>query len=175
MGLAYESLGNYPAALDHYQQALQINRTLGNIVGVVGRLNNIGNMYFYQARYMDALESYQSALALVDANKDKSWNAWGRKLTIGNIATLYQKLGLEEQALDLYQQISGRPDDMAQAEYAEMLLNEGVLYRHLGDPVKALEVYHSAQAIFRSAHNADGEIRAVRNVGILKAMDLNDL
>ena len=175
MGLAYESLGDYSAALDRYQQALKINRRLGNVVGVIGRLDNIGNMYFYQARYMDALESYQSALALVDANKDKSWNAWGRTLTIGNIATLYQKLGLEEQALDLYQQISGRPEDMAPAEYAQMLLNEGVLYRHLGDPVKALEVYHSAQAMFRTARNADGEIRALRSIGIVKTMDLNDL
>jgi tetratricopeptide (TPR) repeat protein len=175
MGLAYESLGDYAAALNHYQQALKINRMLGNVVGVIGRLDNIGNMHFYQARYMDALESYQSALALVDANKDKSWNAWGRKLTIGNIATLYQKLGLEEQALDLYQQISGRPEDMAPAEYAQMLLNEGVLYRHLGDPVKALEVYHSSQAVFRTARNADGEIRALRSIGIVKTMDLDDL
>jgi CHAT domain-containing protein/tetratricopeptide (TPR) repeat protein len=175
IAMAYESLGNYPAALDHYQEALKINRMMGNVVGEVGRLNNIGNMHFYQARYMDALESYQSALALVNANATESWNFWGRKLTVGNIATLYQRLGLDEQALELYQQISGRPKDMPATEYAQILLNVGVLYRHLGDPLKALEVYHSSQAMFRTARNADGEIRALRNIGIVKTMDLGDL
>jgi tetratricopeptide (TPR) repeat protein len=175
MGLAYESLGNYSEALNRYQQALKLNRQLGNVVGEIGRLNNIGTIHYYQARYMDALESYQSALALVDANKDKSWNAWGRKLTIANIASLYQKLGLEEQALDFYQQISGRPGDMPASEYGQILLNEGVLYRHLGDPVKALEVYHAAQALFRTSRNAESEIRALRTIGIVKAMDLDDV
>ncbi len=175
IGMAYESLGNYPAALERYQQALKIDRTLGDVVGEVGRLNNVGNIHFAQARYMDALESYQSALALVNANPTESWNFWGRKLTIGNIATLYQQLGLDEQALDFYQQISGRPENMAAAEYAQILLNQGVLYRHLGDPVKALDAYRSAQAMFRTARNAEGEFRALRNVGIVKTMDLDDL
>ena len=175
VGLAYESLGNYPAALEHYQHALKIDRVLGNVVGEVGRLNNIGNIHFAQARYIDALESYQSALALVNASANASWNFWGRKLTMGNIATLYQQVGLDEQALGLYQQISGRPENMAPAEYAQILLNEGILYRHLGDPVKALETYRSAQAVFRTARNAEGEFRALRNVGIVETMDLDDL
>lgn len=175
IGIAYESLGNYPVALAHYQDALKVDRRLGNIVGQVGRLNNVGNIYFDQTRYMDALESYQSALALVNTNTAESWNSWGRKLTIGNIATLYQQLGLNEQALDLYQQISGRPENMAAAEYAEILLNEGVLYRHLGDPVKALDAYLSAQAMFRTSRNVEGEFRALRNIGIVKTMDMDDL
>jgi tetratricopeptide (TPR) repeat protein len=112
---------------------------------------------------------------VVNANTSRSWYSWGRKLTVGNIATLYQRLGLEEQALELYQEISGRPEEMPASEYAQMLLNEGVLYRHMGDPVKALEVYHTAQAVFRTARHADGEIGALRNIGIVKAMDLNDL
>jgi len=174
IGLANQYLGNYPAAIENYEDALKINRTLGNVVGQVGRLNNIGNIHYFQARYMDALKVYESALVLVNANAGQSWNAWGRKLTIGNIATVYQRIGLDEQALTLYQQISGRPGDMPAAEYAQMLANEGILYRRLGDPVKALDLYHSSQTVFRTARHADGEISALRNIGIVKAMDLND-
>jgi tetratricopeptide (TPR) repeat protein len=175
LGMANQHLGKYPVALENYQEALKINRRLGNVVGEVGRLNNIGNIHFFQGRYMDALEVYESALGLVNANAGESWNAWGRKLMIGNIAAVYQRIGLDEQALKLYQQTSGRPQDMAADEYAQMLLNEGISYRRLGDPVKALELYHSSQAVFRTARNADSEINAVRNIGIVKAMDLNDL
>ncbi len=175
IGVAYYYLGNYPSALEHYQEALKHDRMTGNTNGEVRRLNNIGNIHYFQGRYMSALESYQSALQLVNANTSQSWHAWGRRLTTANIATVYQRLGLEEQALELYQQISGRPEGMPADEYAHTLLNEGVLYRHLGDPVKALEVYHHSQALFRTARRADGEIGALRNIGIAKAMDLDDL
>jgi tetratricopeptide (TPR) repeat protein len=175
IGLAYENLGNYPAAMDHYRQALNADRAGRNVAGEITRLNNIGNIYYFQGRYTDALESYRSALQLVDASAGQSWNPRERKLTIGNMATLYQRLGLEDQALALYQQVPGRPEGMPASEYAHMLLNEGVLYRHLGDPVKALEVYHTSQALFRTARHADGEIGALRNIGIVKVMDLDDL
>jgi len=175
IGMANQYLGNYQTAIENYQEALKINRRLGNVVGEVGRLNNIGNIHFFRGRYMDALEVYESALALVNANAGQSWNAWGRKLMIANIAAVYQRIGLDEQALQLYQQISGRPQDMPAAEYAQALLNEGISYRRLGDPVKALELYHLSQAVGRTARNSDGEINALRNIGIVKAMDLNDL
>jgi tetratricopeptide (TPR) repeat protein len=175
IGLAYQYLGDYPAALAHYQEALKFDRKLGDLMGEVRRLNNIGNINYFQGRYMTALESYQSALQLVNANASQSWNAWGRRLTTANIATLYQRLGLEEQALELYQQISGKPKEMPASEYAQTLLNEGILYRHLGDPVKALEVYHTSQAVFRTGRYSDGEISTLRNIGIVKAMDLDDL
>lgn len=175
LGLAYENLGNYPAALENYQQALKFDRQLKNAEGEVTRLNNIGNIHNRQGRYMAALENYQAASRVVSANSSQPWNPRSFNLTTGNIATVYQRLGLEEQALALYKQIAGRPKEMPPDEYARILLNEGVLYRHLGDPIKALEVYHSAQDIFRTSRHSDGEIRALRNIGIAQAMDLGDL
>lgn len=176
IGLAYLYQGNYAAALENYQNALKFDQMQGDAAGQVTRLNNIGNIYYYyQSRYMQALESYQQALKVVNANSRQSWNSWGRKLTAGNIATLYQRLGLEERALELYQQTAGRPESMEPSEYAQLLLNEGVLYRHMGDPVKALEIYKTSQALFRKSQHSDGEIGALRDIGIVKAMDLGDL
>lgn len=175
VGLAYYYLGNYPAALENYQQALRFDRLHKDAAGETTRLNNIGNIYYFQGQYVTALENYQAALQLVTANSSQPWNASSWKLTIGNIATLYQRLGLDEQALALYQQLSSRPEQMPANEYAQILSNEGVLYRHLGDPVKALETYHRSQMLFRTAHHSDGEINVLRNIGIAKAIDLGDL
>jgi CHAT domain-containing protein/tetratricopeptide (TPR) repeat protein len=175
MGRAYQYLGNYPAALENYQEALKLDRMQRDAAGEVTRLNNIGGIHFYQGRYVEELESYQAALVIVNANKDQPWNPWGRKLTSSNIATVYQRLGLEERALEIYQETSGKPEEMPPNEYAQRLLNEGVLYRRLGDPVKALELYRDSQAVYRTARYSDGEINALRNIGIAKAMDLGDL
>jgi CHAT domain-containing protein len=175
MGRAYQFLGNYPAALEQYEEALKFDRLQGNAAGEITRLNNIGNIHYFQGRYVAALESYQAALPIVKGTSDQPWNPWLRKLTTGNIATLYQRLGFDERALEIYQQTSGKPEEMPASEYGQRLLNEGVLYRRLGDPIKALEVYRTSQALFRGAHYSDGEINALRNIGIAKAMDLGDL
>ena len=175
IGRADQFLGNYAAALENYQEALKFDRTAGNAAGEITRLNNIGNVHYFQGRYVAALESYQAALPIVKATADQPWNPWLRKLTSGNIATLYQRLGFDQRALEIYQQTSGKPEEMPASEYGQRLLNEGVLYRHLGDPIKALEVYRTSQALFRTAHYSDGEINALRNIGIAKAMDLGDL
>ena len=175
LGRANQYLGNYPAALENYQNALKVDRTERDAAGEVTLLNNIGNIYYFQGRYSSALESYQQALARVNATSAEPWNPYERQLTYANIATLYQRLGLEERALELYKQLSGKEEAMPPNEYAQMLLNEGVLYRRLGDPIKALELYRTAQDVFRSDHHADGEIGALRNIGIAKAVDLGDL
>lgn len=175
IGRAYQYLADFPAAMKNYEESLKFDRASGNAAGEIATLNNIGNIHYFQGRYMRALESYQTALPLVEANGRRSWYFWGRKLTLSNIATVYQKLGLEERALELYQQTPGKPAEMPVADYASILANEGILYRHLGDPIKALETYHTVQSLYRTARLTDGEISALRNIGIVKTMDLNDL
>ena len=49
------------------------------------------------------------------------------------------------------------------------------MYRRLGDPVKALQLYGEAQATFGREHHRDGEISALRSVGLARAVDLEDL
>ena len=175
LGRANQYLGNYGAALDNYQAALKIDRVVQDAAGEVSRLNNIGNIYYFQGEYSRALDFYQQALTKVNASTTEPWNAWGRQLTSANLATLYQRVGLEGRALDFYKEISTKAEALAANEQAQLLLNEGVLYRRMGDPVKALELYSKAQTLYRADRQADGEIGALRNIGIAKAMDLDDL
>jgi hypothetical protein len=48
-----------------------------------------------------------------------------------------------------------------------MLVNLGVLYRHLGDPVKALNTYDEAGRLFARDRDVDGELNTVKNRGIV--------
>jgi CHAT domain-containing protein/tetratricopeptide (TPR) repeat protein len=175
LGLANLHLGNYDEALSHYEKALELDRAHHDGEGEVVRENDIGNVYFFHGRYSDALRAYQQALDKVNATKGESWIPWCRQLTLANLASLYQRLGKEGPALELYQQLAGLGQAMPRTEYAQLLLNEGVLYRRMGDPLKALEQYRASQAVFAAAHHRDGEIGALRNIGIARAIDLDDL
>ena len=178
IGLSYQYLGNYPASLEAYQKALDSDRSAGDSEGEITRLNNIGNIYYFQGRYSDALQYYEEARQKLPAGSGTSWSVAKRKLTFANLAVLFQRLGQEQRALELYRQLTdtgaASGNDMPATERAQLLLNQGVLYRRLGDPVKALELYRGAQALFQAERHADGEIGALRNIGIVLAMDLNE-
>ena len=174
-GLANLYLGNYDRALSNYRKALDIDGRNQVPEGQVVRLNNIGNVFYYRGQYQDALRSYLQAMDIIGSASGQSWISQRRQLTIANLGALYQKVGKEQGALDLYRELTSAPQALPRAEYAQLLLNEGVLYRRLGDPIKALEVYRSAQAVFSEARHRDGEIGALRNIGIARAIDLDDL
>lgn len=146
LGLANLYLGNYDEALANYQKALALDRSQHDGDGEVARENNIGNIFYFRGRYLDALRFYQQAMDKINASGAEKWVPWRRQLTLANLAALYQRLGKEQTALDLYRQITNTAKAMPPNEYAQLLLNEGVLYRRMGDPVKALERYCAISA-----------------------------
>jgi tetratricopeptide (TPR) repeat protein len=173
VGLAHLYSGQYDAALASYQEALTLDRAGGDGDGEITRLNNIGNVHFMRGRYADALMLYEAALANVDARTSQGSRARLRKMTLSNLAALFQRLGANERALELYGRLR-TGGAMHPTEEAQLLINEGALFRRLGDPVKALETYRRAQLLFAAERHRDGEIGAWRNIGIAYALDLDD-
>ncbi|PYQ83477.1 MAG: hypothetical protein DMG03_13565 [Acidobacteria bacterium] len=171
IGLANFYLARYAAALDAYRRALDLDRASDSADGTITRLNNIGNVHFMLGRYSDALQQYQDALRRVDTAPPRARERL-HKMTVSNLAVLNQRLGADERALDYYGELSG--ETMQPAEEAQLLVNRGALFRRLGDPVKALELYRSAQRLFATSGHRDGEIGAWRNIGILYALELGD-
>src|SRR6266850_4214478 len=173
VGLANLYLGRYDSALASYERALALDRAGGDGDGETLRLNNIGNVHVMRGRYADALRLYQEAIAGVDTRTTERSRARLRKMTITNLAVLHQRLGADERALDLYAQLEA-DEAMQPSEEAQLLINQGALLRRLGDPIKAMERYRQAQALFARGQHRDGEIGAWRNIGIAYALDLND-
>jgi tetratricopeptide (TPR) repeat protein len=173
VGLANLYLGRYDRAIDSYEQALALDRAGGDGDGEITRLNNIGNVQSVRGRYADALRLYQEAMAEVDTRTSERERARLRKMTISNLAVLHQRLGADARALDLYGRLRAG-ETMQPSEEAQLLINQGALLRRLGDPIKAMQTYRQAQALFARAQHRDGEIGAWRNIGTAYALDLND-
>ncbi|MBI3697368.1 MAG: tetratricopeptide repeat protein [Acidobacteria bacterium] len=91
-----------------------------------------------------------------------------------NLATLYQRLGRDERALELYLQLRKSPLALTASEEARLLGNLGALYRRLGDPIKALALTGAAiggmvpsgHAQFRSRPGRRSFVVEVQNVNL---------
>jgi tetratricopeptide (TPR) repeat protein len=174
LGLAYQYKGDFRQARGNYSLAVDADRAAGDREDEITHLNNIGNTDYFEGKYSEALRFYEQAMDRVQGTNE-SWTASRRDLTLANLATLYQRLGQEPRALDLYRQLAGASRALPAREQAQMLINQGVLFRRLGDPVKALELYRAAQELFARDRHRDGEIGALRNIGIVLTMDFGDL
>jgi CHAT domain-containing protein len=172
-GIAEGSLGLYPTAQSSLRQALALTRGIGDSETEVRTLNNLGNAYYWPGEYLEALRAYQDAWHIVESKTEK-WSDYWRQLTKINEATLYQRLGRYQSALQLYQQ-AGTSKGLTASDQAHVLTNLGALYRRLGDSWKALESYRSALSLYSREHDSTGEIRVLKNLGITYAMDQGDL
>ena len=132
-------------------------------------------MYFFQGKYLDALQSYQLALRRVEETAAEPWNPSRRQLVLANLAILYQQLGQYQKSLEYYQLAQSAGAALPPAEYAQLLSNAGTIYRRLGDPVKALRTYQAAQALFAREQLSAGQIHVLQNIGIAYALDLHDM
>ena len=175
LGIAELNTGDYPNARSHFEQALAIYQTTKNAGGEIEQLNNIGNSYYFQSRYLDAFDQYMAAMKRIERGTDKAWSTRRRQLTTTNLAVLYQRVGQEEKALELYRQVQRSPQALSLNEEAQLYTNLGSLYRRLRDPVKALEIYHQARDMFTRRGYKRGEIGVLNNIGIALASDLGDL
>ena len=172
LALALLYQGEYEGALSQWKICLQLDRANGDAEGQAIWLSNIGGIYDYQGRYSEALRSYQTALDLTEAHKDSPWAQGRRQIAQVNLATLFQRIGQMERALDLYLGVLAEGVELPPSERARMLGNIGALYRHLGDPVKALGVYGEAQELYRSQQHSRGEISVLNNRGLAEGFDL---
>src|SRR5260370_18645664 len=124
---------------------------------------------------MDGWRGYQREMDVLDQVGNSPSGTRNRQLAITDMATLFQRLGRDERALELYEQLRNSPLVVRRSEQARLLANLGVLYRHLGDPVKALQTYRQAQDLYAREQHAQGQIGVLRNIGIVLALDLGDL
>ena len=174
-GFAYMNAGNYPEAARDLDVALGLGSQSGVAKTPVFILNNLGSVYYYQAKYSEAFTAYDAALQRVGQYAAEPWAPYWRQHTLLNLATLYQRIGNDQRALGLYEQIEQSPETLTPDYLGHLYANLGVLYRHLGDPQKALEAYRKAQRSYALEHDVDGELSVLKNTGIVLALNLGRL
>ncbi len=164
IGVVYESLGNYPAAIKQYEQSLAITRELGDRATEAATLTNIGIVYDFLGNYPAAIKQYEQSLAIIRELGDRATEA----LTLGNLGNVNQGLGNYPQALDYYQQnlvITRELDD--RATEALTLGNIGLVNHRLGNYVEALVYYEQSLIIKRELGDLATEATTLGNIGNL--------
>jgi CHAT domain-containing protein len=168
--------GDYPAAQADLANALLLSRQVRDPETEVKTLNNQGSAYFFQGKYQEAQRCYENAAQVVGQNLVQTWGIYWKQITDFNQATLYQRLGRYENALNIYRSVrDSAGQQLSVNDRAHLFTNLGALYRRLGDPVKAVETYQAALQMYATQRDNDGEIGTLKNIGIVNALDLGDL
>jgi CHAT domain-containing protein len=174
-GMAYSNAGNYEEAASELDLALKLNNETSDAQTAVSILNNLGIVYYYQAKYSESLRTYESALQYVEKSSPEAWAATWRQLTLLNLATLYQRLGNDQRAIGIYNSVLNDVKGLSSRDVGHINANLGVLYRHLGDTQNALQSYRYADQYYAQEKDTDGELGVLKNAGILQALDLGQL
>lgn len=174
-GIAEIQTGAYGAARLDLEKALTLSRTSNDLENQVQISNNLGSAFYFRGSYEESMRSYDRALVLVNANASAQWSDYWLQLTKFNQATLFQRLGRYTLALRIYREVEASSKTLTPGDRAHLYANLGTLYRRLGDPYKALETFQAAQQLYSKQHDSDGEIAVLKNIGIVYALDLEEL
>ncbi len=164
MGLVYMYQGKLKLALEHFQQALDIDREICNKKGVASDLGNMGLVYRIQGKLEEALEHHQQALNVHREIGSKE----GVANQLGNMGIVYRIQGKLEEALENYQQALNVHREIGSKEkVANDLGNMGNVYQIQGKLKEALEHYQQALDIDWEIGNKEGVANQLNNMGIL--------
>jgi serine/threonine protein kinase/Tfp pilus assembly protein PilF len=139
IGNIYTLLSDYAKAEEHWQIALEINRSVGNLEQEGLILLNLGVFYFFRANYDQAIESYEKA--------KKIFLSLGNQLNYGlvllNQGEAYSAIceyknsqSLLENAEKIFNQIENYE------ELSEVFLVLGKVYYKIGYKDKLKETFH---------------------------------
>jgi tetratricopeptide (TPR) repeat protein len=174
LGLTLEALGRTREAATHYREALEINRKLGEAEAEAINLGNLAALALQGGSYSDAMRLYTEAGDLAARHRNAPWAAEQRQIARINQGVVLEKVGAYREALGLYKGLlSGElgTDELEPRRRAALLVNTGVIYRNLGDPVSAVEAFREAIASYRTLGDTAGLSNAHLNLGL--ALHLN--
>ncbi|MHC5010038.1 MAG: CHAT domain-containing tetratricopeptide repeat protein [Planctomycetota bacterium] len=169
-GLAAWLRSDWPLALVTQEAALQIRRDLGDEVGVVRMLSNIGLLQERVGRFREAVTTYEEALETMRRLDYRE----GIATALGNLGNARMRLAEYDDALTLLRESLALHEELGdEAAAARVRGNIGVVYESLGDLVGALEIQEEALARKRDLGDARGIASTLGNVGNL-LMKLGD-
>ena len=177
LGLGLEALGETAEAEARFREALALNRRTGNAESEAINLSNLGTLALGTGRYTPAMDLQAQAAALAGRHAREPWAAEQLRIARINQGVVLDKVGAYREALELYRQQLGTGPGTAggagldPGRRAALEVNAGVIYRNLGDPVRAVELFRAAIAGYRSAGDTAGLSNAHLNLAL--ALHLN--
>ena len=159
-GLEQHQTGQFPAAMNSWQQALQIYRSIKNRQREGMVLSLLGAVNGFMKNYAKAIEYTQQHLAIAREIKDRD----GEGRALGNLGVVYRNLGDNAKAIEYSQQYLAIAREIRdrRGEW-NALGNLGAVYGNLGDYAKAIEYIHRSG--FIAIKDPDAEGKTLGNLG----------
>ncbi len=172
LALDLQTLGETAEAERLFQEALGINRRRGDAESQAINLSNLGTLALAAGRYSAALRLQDEAAAIAYRHRDEPWAAEQAAIARINQGTVLEKVGAYREALDLYKGRLADDAGLDPGRRAALLVNSGVIYRNLGDPVRAVESFREAVEAYRHAGDQAGLSNAWLNLGLAHHLNL---
>ncbi|MDH3744950.1 MAG: CHAT domain-containing tetratricopeptide repeat protein [Acidobacteriota bacterium] len=174
LGLTLQHLGSYAEAEAVLREALVINRDNDDLAGQAINLANLGAVATVTGRFEDALRFHSSVAELASLHSDEWWAREQLQTARLNRGVVLERLGAHREALDLYRDLLEKSDELSSAQRASVQMNLGVVYRNLGDPLRAIVEFEGAEKIYVESGDSSSAAHARLNIGIARHLNLED-
>ncbi len=161
LGGLYRQAGDVQKALDDCNQALAIDRRLGNRGREAAAENTIGRIYTDLGQEQKALDIFNQILPV--------WRELhirpGEASTLNNMGRVYNDLGQRQKALESLNQALPMWREVGNREgEASTLDNLGSAYAAMGEGRESLDYFNQALRIWRDSGNRNGEALTLNNM-----------
>jgi CHAT domain-containing protein len=162
LGRVHNELGDKRKALDYFNQALALHKSIGNRVGELTSLMNISMAHQYMGDYKKSLAVSEQAGALARELGDQVRGA----SILNNLCVIHEDIGEFKRALDYCNRaLEVRHNFNETLGEAVTLGNLAGVNADLGEYQQALEFYQRSAAKYRSLENRAGQGIILNNIG----------
>jgi tetratricopeptide (TPR) repeat protein len=162
--LIYRVTGRLREALKLYEEALSLQREVGDRVGESTTLNNIALVHQRMGEPQEALKLYEHSLRIAQQLADRAAEA----ITLNNIARVYQAMGKLQEAMALYKQALLIAQTVGDRNGEAIILNNIAAIYHDTDRLQeAFKFYEQALEINREVGNRWREAAILNNLALI--------
>ncbi|WP_292387850.1 tetratricopeptide repeat protein [Methanosarcina sp. UBA5] len=170
LGMAYYYLGQSRKSIEYCEQALKINKEIGDICGICGKcgekteLSTLGNVYCDLGEYTKAIEYHKQALKISKVTKDRK----GESIAFANLGSAYSGLGEYTKAIEYCEQALKINKEIGDRHVEGSSLGIlGSVYYDMKEYAKAIEYYEKALKIAQDTGDRGTEEICLEKLGIV--------
>lgn len=167
LGAIYKADADYEQALSHWQQGLEVRRSINDQHGEIGLLNNLGVIAIQQGDYEQAHTYYQDAYKLSKITGDRGWVGF----MLNNIGRIYaEQRDFTRSMRELNDALSIEHSLNNKLSKSNVLLSLGRNYMFLGQYKHADDLHQQALKIKQSIGEKHGEIETLIYLALLHCL-----
>lgn len=165
-GNIFLQLGNYPRALELYQQVIQLTAGTRYIFMKAIAYGNMGSIYYYRKDNDNALKYYDQSLSYFSELPIDAKQMTRRANLMNNIGVINEEARRFDVALRYYADALALGTELKDPEVmANVINNYGTLYEDQDSTARAFAYYIRAMRLREASNNRFGMVRSYHNLG----------